>query len=295
MESLSKGFVINDTYTIKTRVGSGAFGEVYRAEHKHLGNQVLKLLKAEIVNKQIFAGVISEARILASLSHPNVVRVFEANSFHDGEEERYYLTMEFISGESLSSLIERKSPLDLDFALEIQMDYLSGLSYAHDRNSPIVHRDVNDDNIILSYSKGNTKALLADFGLAAISDEVSWSNSSAGRYAFMAPECFFGSYLPSSDVFSAGMVLYRMLTGIYPWRYSYSTCNSYADVSNQVLACRNNVVSKPSTYNSNVSEQLDEIVMLSLEKDLSKRFRNAGEFLEALKPITLKNNLTENE
>jgi serine/threonine protein kinase len=285
VSSLSKGFVINDTYTVKTRVGAGAFGEVYRVEHKHLGNQVLKLLKAEIINEQIFTGVISEARILAGLSHPNVVRVFEANSFNNGEQERYYLTMEFISGESLSSLVERKSPLDLDLAMEIQKDCLAGLSYAHDRNSPIVHRDINDDNIILSYSQGSTKALLADFGLAAISDEVSWSNTSAGRYGFMAPECFFGSYLPSSDVFSAGMVLYRMLTGVYPWQYSYSTCHSYADVSSQVLSSRKKQVSKPSTYNGNVSEQLDEIVMLSLEKDLSKRFRNAGEFLEALKQL----------
>jgi len=289
MEKLRKGFVINGTYTVKTRVGAGAFGEVFRVEHKHLGSQVLKLLKAEIVNEKKFTGVINEARILAGLSHPNVVRVFEANSFNDGEQERYYLTMEFISGESLSSLIERKSPLDLALALEIQMDYLAGLSYAHDRSSPIVHRDINEDNIILSYSKGSTKALLADFGLAAISDEVSWSNSSAGRYGFMAPECFFGSYLPSSDVFSAGMVLYRMLTGVYPWQYLSLTCNSYADVSNQVLASRKNVVSKPSTYNENVSEQLDEIVMLSLEKDLSKRFRNAGEFLEALQPFAIKN------
>ena len=288
MSSLSKGFVINDTYTIRTRVGAGAFGEVYRVEHKHLGNQVLKLLKAEIVNEQIFTGVISEARILAGLSHPNVGRVFDANSFNDGEQERYYLTMEFISGESLSSLVERKSPLDLDLALEIQKDCLAGLSYAHARNSPIVHRDINGDNIILSYSKGSTKALLADFGLAAISDEVSWSNTSAGRYGFMAPECFFGSYLPSSDVFSAGMVLYRMLTGVYPWQYSYSTCHSYADVSSQVLSSRKNQVSKPSTYNGNVSVQLDEIVMLSLEKDLSKRFRNAGEFLEALKQLPSK-------
>ena len=289
MDYLRKGFVINDTYTVKTRVGAGAFGEVYRVEHKHLGNQVLKLLKAEIINEQIFTGVISEARILASLSHPNVVRVFEANSFKDGDLERYYLTMEFISGESLSRLIARKSPLDLGLALKIQMNYLSGLSYAHDRNSPIVHRDINDDNIILSYSKGNTKALLADFGLAAISDEVSWSNTSAGRYGFMAPECFFGSYLPSSDVFSAGMVLYRMLTGVYPWQYSYSTCHSYADVSSQVLASQKKQVSPPSTYNSNVQSQLDEIIMLSLEKDLSKRFRNAGEFLEALQTIDLAN------
>lgn len=289
MSNLPKGFVVNDTYTVKSKVGSGAFGEVYRVQHKHLGNQVLKLLKSEIVNEQIFTGVISEARILAGLSHPNVVRVFEANSFKDGEKERYYLTMEFISGESLTSLIERKSPLELEMALQIQKDCLSGLSYAHDRSSPIVHRDINGDNIILRYSKGDTKALLADFGLAAISDEVSWSNSSAGRYGFMAPECFFGSYLPSSDVFSAGMMLYRMLAGVYPWQCSYVSCHSYTDVSSQVLSSRKNTVLKPSTYNSSVSSQLDEVVMLSLEKDLSKRFRNAGEFLEALEDIDSQN------
>ena len=84
----------------------------------------------------------------------------------------------------------------MEVAVAIQKDYLFGLTYAHDRSSPIVHRDINGDNIVLSYSKGKIRALLADFGLAAISDEVSWSNSAAGRYGFMAPECFLDLIYP---------------------------------------------------------------------------------------------------
>ena len=123
-----------------------------------MGNQVLKLLKAEIVNEQIFSGIISEARILASLfTQMSFVCLRQIHSRMATWKD--IISMEFISGESLTSLIERKSPLEMEVAVAIQKDYLFGLTYAHDRSSPIVHRDINGDNIVLSYSKGKIRAL----------------------------------------------------------------------------------------------------------------------------------------
>src|SRR5665811_1937962 len=99
---LSKGETINDTYEVQFFIGQGAFGEVYRVKHKYLGIQVLKVFKEEYVNKTDLETVTREAKILSKLTHPNIVRVFETNSFIREEKKFFFITMGFISGETLT-------------------------------------------------------------------------------------------------------------------------------------------------------------------------------------------------
>ena len=105
---LSKGEIINDTYEVQFFIGEGAFGEVYRVKHKYLGIQVLKVFKEEYVNETDLATVTKEAKLLSKLTHPNIVRVFETNSFIRDESTYFFLTMGFVSGETLTQILARK-------------------------------------------------------------------------------------------------------------------------------------------------------------------------------------------
>jgi serine/threonine protein kinase len=282
MPVLTKGDSVNETYLIHNRIGRGAFGEVFRVEHQHMGNQVLKLLSKEYVDKNNIETIMGEARILTNLTHPNVVRVYEANSFEREGRKHYYVTMGFVSGEPLSRLWDRESPFSMSFALKIQREILSGLQAAHDHEPPIIHRDVNGDNVLLSYSKKEPSAMLADFGLAKTVDAVSWSEDSAGRFGFLAPECFFGTYLPSSDVFSAGIVFYRMVTGVFPWQYDLKGCGEVNEMQTAVLAGRKKDLIKPSVHNPACDRSVEQAILKSLAVDLTKRYQSAGEFLNDL-------------
>lgn len=151
--TLVRNQVVDDTYQILFYIGEGAFGEVYRVHHKYLGVQVLKLFKED--DKIEVSDLLDEARILSKIIHPNIVRVFECNSFLLNKKPRYFMTMGFVSGESLTQLLARRISLSAKEAVAIMLDVLSGLSFVHSMHPPVVHRDINTDNILLSYSNKN--------------------------------------------------------------------------------------------------------------------------------------------
>lgn len=282
--TLSKGELINNTYEVRMRVGEGAFGEAYRVRHKHLGTQVLKLIKEEQADKMGVEEIIQEAQVLSKITHPNVVRVFEANSFERNGKHHYYLTMEFVSGESLSQYMNRVGVLNLDQAIQFQSDYLNGLNEAHRMRPPIIHRDINGDNILISHEDDGKRALLSDFGLAQIVDPTSSLGHSAGRMPYWGPECFHGNYFPESDVFSAGVVFYRMITGFYPWNYDFlNVQEDYDEMSSMVLSARKKKKTKPSDFCADLPTRIERVIDKALDEDFTVRYRNAHEFLEDLK------------
>lgn len=280
---LSPGDAVKETYKVKFFLGEGAFGEVYQVEHSFLDLQVMKVFKEKYVQNSDIETLMNEARVLAKLNHENLVRVFEANSFNKDGEEYYYLTLNHVSGETLEKRLKREIKLSIDLAISIQLDLLEGLSYVHNQSSPIVHRDINPDNILLAYNDDGVVAKLADFGLAQSIDQLSNITDAAGRYIYFAPECFWGSYLPTSDVFSAGIVFYRMLTGIMPWSPDLSGITNKDDLAKEIRVARNSNLNKPSKYSPSISSELDKVVLKSLETSFEDRYRDAGEFLEDLK------------
>ncbi|MDR3504362.1 MAG: AAA family ATPase [Legionella sp.] len=280
---LSKGVIINDTYEIQFFIGEGAFGEVYRIKHKYLGVQVMKVFKEEYVSKTNLDTVTLEAKILSKLTHPNIVRVFETNSFVVEGKKYYFITMGFVSGETLTQLLTRKIRLPIPVALSIQNDLLTGLKYVQEQMQPIVHRDISTDNILLSYEKDKPIAMLSDFGLAQSIDQLSKIPNAAGRYIYLAPECFWGTYLPTSDVFSSGVVLYKMITGMYPWEYDFDGTNEDTEkITTMMITSRRKEIQKPSIYNESCTKYLDQVILKALSKDLEERYKTADEFLTAL-------------
>ena len=289
---LSKGDLINSTYEVQFFIGQGGFGEVYRVKHKYLGLQVLKVFKEEYSQKTDIETLVQEARILSNLTHNNIVRVFEANEFTKNSKVYYFITMAFVSGETLTQRLARKLKLPVTEAIAIQTDLLNGLSFLHGQNPLIIHRDINTDNFLLSYDDNHIVGKLADFGLAQAINPISAITDAAGRYQYFAPECFWNTYFPASDVFSAGLVFYKMITGVHPWYYNYDSIeeDNFEQISTVTIAARKELPRKPSYYNSDCSEQLDNIILKAISINLETRFINAIEFYSELtsKPLNSK-------
>ncbi len=285
---LKKNDTINETYEVQCQVGQGAFGEVYRVKHKYLGLQVLKVFKDDYVAQADIETLTKEAKILSQLTHPNIVRVFETNSFLRDKREHYFITMGFVSGETLAQLLARKIALPLPVALSIMQEILSGLAKVHANDPPIVHRDISPDNILLSYESEKPRAMLSDFGLAQFSDYTQKLAGGAGKLVYMAPECFWDVHLPASDVFSAGIVFYRMISGVYPWDYGFEEIADSDDPEDFITAvnvARKKAVPSLSDYHENFPAILETSLIKSLALSIEDRYLNAGEFLKDLRVL----------
>lgn len=285
---LSKGDVINNTYTIEFFIGQGAFGEVYRVKHRFFDDyQVMKVFKDDYVKKTDIEEVVNEGRILSKLNHGNVVKIYEINTFNKSGSQYYFITMSFVSGESLAKLVMRKIQLNVPVAVSIMQDTLNGLNSAHENVPTIIHRDINPDNILLSYDSNKPVGILGDFGIAKILDQANNIPGAGGRYLYFAPECFMNIYLPTSDVFSAGIVMYKILTGVHPWTYDFDSysIDENEQVQLMIQSGRRLQPKPPSLYNNQINEKLDSVVLRSIERTIERRFKTAGEFLIALNNV----------
>jgi len=179
-------------------------GEVYRATDLTLGQSVaLKFLPA--CDERMLERFHNEVRIARQVSHPNVCRVYDI-----GEAEGMpYLSMEYIDGEDMSSLLHRIGRLPGDKALEIARKICAGLHAAHEKG--VIHRDLKPQNIMLN-RRG--EVLIMDFGLAAATDQILGAEAKSGTPAYMAPEQLKGAEVSSkSDLYALGLVLYELFTG----------------------------------------------------------------------------------
>ena len=187
---LSPGDIVKDTYTVDRFIGAGAFAEVYRVRHKFLGLQAIKILRPDKINENEQSAFISEATILSNITHPNVVRVFEANSFKKADLELFFIAMEYVSGETLFQLLRRKIRISLPLAISIQRDMCAGLSIAHRQNPPVIHRDIKPQNILLSYDTSTPIGKVSDFGVAKAVNPITRMTDSAGTITYLPPEGF---------------------------------------------------------------------------------------------------------
>jgi serine/threonine protein kinase len=207
------GVVVAERYRIIGLIGRGGMGEVYRADDLRLGQQVaLKLLPESLAgDPQRVVQFHNEVRTARHVSHPNVCTVYDIGDLQiPGSEpprHQMYLTMEYVDGEDLSSLLRRIGRLPEDKAIDIARQICAGLSAAHGKG--VIHRDLKPANIMLD---GDGQVRLMDFGLASIG--VVTGEARAGTPAYMAPEQLSGSGVTArSDIFALGLVLYELFTG----------------------------------------------------------------------------------
>ncbi len=201
------GTILANRYRVIGLLGRGGMGEVYRANDLKLSQPVaLKFLpESTAQNERILARFHSEVRIARQVSHPNVCRVYDI-----GEMEGCpYISMEYVAGEDLDSLLHRIGRLSGDKAIEMARSLCAGLAAAHDRG--VLHRDLKPANIMID-ARG--QVLIMDFGLAGLAGQIADGEIRSGTPAYMAPEQLAGKEVSvRSDIYSLGLVLYEMFTG----------------------------------------------------------------------------------
>ncbi|HUA18553.1 MAG TPA: serine/threonine-protein kinase [Bryobacteraceae bacterium] len=201
------GVLLAGRYRIVALLGRGGMGEVYRAHDLTLGQEVaLKFLpEAATRNSSALTRFYNEVRVARQVTHPNVCRVYDLGEV-DGQP---YLSMEYVDGEDLGSLLRRIGRLPADKAVEIARQLCAGLAAAHARG--VLHRDLKPANVMLN---GRGQVVITDFGLAAIASEIPAEEVRNGTPAYMAPEQLAGRDVTvQSDIYSLGLVLYEVFTG----------------------------------------------------------------------------------
>ena len=197
------GTLLGGRYRIVGRLGRGGMGEVYRADDLKLAQPVaLKFLPPEVDHDPArLMQLHSEVRMARQVSHPNVCRVYDIDEV-DGHT---FLSMEYVDGEELGSLLRRIGRFPVERALEMSRQICAGLAAAHERG--VIHRDLKPANVMLD---GAGKVRITDFGLAGVTGET----VRAGTPAYMAPEQLAGSEVTAqSDIYALGLVLYELFTG----------------------------------------------------------------------------------
>ena len=260
-------------YRVLARLGSGGMGEVYVAEDTRLGRKVaLKVPPAELLHQPLqLARFQREARALAAVSHPNVVTIYSVEE-HEGLP---FLTMELVEGRTLSELIPPKG-MSLGQLLDIGIQLADGLAAAHEHG--IVHRDLKPGNLMVS---AEGRVTILDFGiakrlppagetatLAGEMEPLTQDGNVIGTVAYMSPEQIRRQPLdPCSDLFSLGVVLYQMATGVRPFRGS--------DTTSEMLAILERPARPPSEMRADLGARFDEIVLRCLEKEPRRRYPSA--------------------
>jgi eukaryotic-like serine/threonine-protein kinase len=266
-------------YRILRRLGSGGMATVYLAEDEELGRRVaIKILSERYANDEAFIERFRrEAKSAAGLSHPNVVSIYDR-----GEAEgTYYIAMEVIEGRSLKEIILTRGALPVDVAIAFAKQLLEALRYAHRHG--IIHRDIKPHNVLVSSEervKGHEPRLkVTDFGIARHgASQMTEAGSIMGTAQYLSPEQARGAPVTAaSDLYSAGVVLYEMLTGKVPF-----TGDSAIEIAMKHV---NELPKPPSQLRPEVPSELDKIVLRALAKEPEDRYQTAEGFIEDLERV----------
>ena len=262
------GTLLGGRYRIIGLLGRGGMGEVYRATDLTLGQSVaLKFLPEEASRSQrLLERFHGEVRVARLVSHPNVCRVYDIGEI----EGMPFISMEYVDGEDLASLLLRIGRLPADKALETARKLCAGLAAAHDRG--VIHRDLKPQNIMMN-KRG--EVVIMDFGLAAISDQLTGAEVRNGTPAYMAPEQLKGSGVTArSDLYALGLVLYELFTGRRP--YDAKSLQQLIDLQESAH------LTSMASVASDIDPTVEKVIRRCLEPDAAKRPASALSVMAAL-------------
>lgn len=256
-------------YKIIKSLGTGGFGSVYLAEDTVISKLVA--IKVPHNQNQEKEKLTIEARLMAPLSHPNIVSVLTAEV--DQETELFYIVMEYVDGESLADRLAKTQFLDEAKAIGLSIEITDAVSYAHNQN--ILHRDLRPSNVLLTK---NDMAKVTDFSISRLlKDDEAYASTLIGSPPYMAPEHFQGRATFASDIYSIGVMMYEMVTGTLP----------FFDISPQKIE---ELVSlgrftPPILRKKSISKEFNDIIIRAMARDMSQRYKSATELLADLKKL----------
>lgn len=250
-------------YRIIEPLGSGGFATVYLAEDTWIDKRVA--IKVPHRQNLDFGELLKEPRLLASLSHPNIVMVITAEK----QDNVFFIVMEYVPGETLETIILERGPLELMRALDYTAQICNAVDHAHRHN--VLHRDLRPANVFVT-DKGQLK--VGDFGTARVIEIAQHGTTVIGSPPYMAPEQFEGRAVLASDLYSVGVTAYQMITGTLPYE-------TPAPQDLQRLK-RGELVSPMHSRLSTVPRIIDDIVMKALSPDIGTRYQRAEDMLNDL-------------
>lgn len=258
--------LISKRYRIIKKIASGGMADIFLGDDLKLNRKVaVKILSANYAGDRNFvARFKSEAQILARLNHPNIVQVYDWGEFNSS----YFICMEYVEGESLKEIIEKKGPLPPETVADYAIQISSALLTAHKNN--LVHRDIKPQNILVTL-EGKVK--VTDFGIAkSLTTDVTKTLNIIGTAHYISPEQAKGEVLDHrTDIYSLGIVLYEMLTADVPFRGGNSIDISLKHIYEKPL--------KPSELMENIPDKLEKIIMHCLEKNPLARYPTVRELI----------------
>jgi serine/threonine-protein kinase len=276
---------LDGKYKILARLGVGGMGEVYKVLHTHLNAiRVIKLMRANIAaDPGAHERFLREARMATKIQHPNVAALYDFSTLDDGR----YMVWEYIEGINLHELIDQRGPLSPRYAAKLAVQALMGLEAIH--RAGIVHRDVSPENLMITRDdEGSERVKIIDLGIAKSSstadDEKTKTGIFVGKWKYCSPEHL--GMLPAgeridgrADLYSFGIVLYEMLTGVPPFVADtpHGYLMQHASVRPKALKDSNpHVVAMPT---------LESVIFRALEKDRNKRYASAREMAAEIERV----------
>ncbi len=261
--------IIDGRYRVISRLGSGGMADVYLAQDQLLGREVaVKVLHHHFAEDHEFVERFRrEASSAAALSHPNIVGIFDRGEWNG----TYYIAMEYVAGRSLKSIVREQGALDPASAIDIVIQILRAARFAHRRG--VIHRDLKPHNVIID-EEG--RARVTDFGIArAGASDMTLTGSIMGTAQYLSPEQAQGYTVSgASDLYSVGVILYELLTGVVPFEGETAVAIAFKQVSATPRA--------PSELNPALPPTLDAVVLRALAKEPGERYADDDELIAAL-------------
>jgi serine/threonine protein kinase len=245
-------------YKILAPLGSGGFGVVYLAKDTWIDKDVaIKVPHKQNLN---FTDLLREPRLLAALNHPNIVSITTAEK----EDNVFFIVMEYVPGDTLETIIANCGALETDRALNLAYQACLAVEHAHQQG--VIHRDLRPPNILVDESD---ILKVADFGTSRFLEIAAQSTTVIGSPPYMAPEQFEGKAVFASDLYSLGVTMYQMFTGVLP--YETPAPSDLEKLKTGEL------VRPPRLYMPSIPKTLNDIIMKAMAPDLGKRYQRAGQ------------------